>query len=355
MARVTSVRVRNRVAFTLIELLVVIAIIAILIGLLLPAVQKVREAAARMQCSNNLKQIALAAHNYESANGHLPPGYLGPNPNIDFPFTGWSNGSHVSVLALLLPHMEQENVFRLLDPETTNLSTVGPAWFSTNSFNAGQVRIKTFRCPSDPDGDSRAQSTVAYVHTFDNTPAPGVGSIGVVISRWVSSDFNQGYTNYLGVMGACGPRGTPSSASDGPGANLSLYGGIFGNRTKTAITSITDGTSNTMMFGEATGGFITGTETMKFQWLAGACLMTKFGIAQRTKMPAGQVGANYNFFKSGHTGLVQFAFGDGSVRSVRPGSTTQRNPTSVGSDWYVLQAMSGMADGQVYDVSRLSN
>ena len=107
----------NRRAFTLIELLVVIAIIAILIGLLLPAVQKVREAAARTQCSNNLKQIGLAAHSYESAHSKLPIGYYGPWADVNTAETGFSHNktAGVNMLTIMLPYIEQENVFRLFD------------------------------------------------------------------------------------------------------------------------------------------------------------------------------------------------------------------------------------------------
>src|SRR5262249_45385992 len=147
---------RLRRGFTLIELLVVIAIIAVLIGLLLPAVQKVREAANRMQCTNSLKQLGLAAHNYDSAHGRFPPGYLGPIPNESSPSgAARDEFQHISVLVFLLPYIEQDNVWKRLQQlnpaDYFNLDARGQTWYRDprpdGNLQVGSTQIKTFLCP----------------------------------------------------------------------------------------------------------------------------------------------------------------------------------------------------------------
>jgi prepilin-type N-terminal cleavage/methylation domain-containing protein/prepilin-type processing-associated H-X9-DG protein len=144
---------RARAGFTLIELLVVIAIIAVLIGLLLPAVQKVREAANRMSCSNNLKQLGLAIHNYESTYGKLPAAYnvlpaADPDPNAQF--AGPRKG--LSLLANLLPFVEQDSLYHLLDSTRSEFDTVNiPPNGPHSGANAAYAQpVKTYLCPSDP-------------------------------------------------------------------------------------------------------------------------------------------------------------------------------------------------------------
>src|SRR5687767_2241785 len=141
----------RRRAFTLIELLVVIAIIAVLIGLLLPAVQKVREAAARLKCQNHLKQLGLALHNYHDANGQFP---FGKGPS----FTGAPVYARWSVHSQLLPYIEQNALYQSIDftrpPETPGMEGVinfMPAWQNPGRANAAACRtlVPTFICPSD--------------------------------------------------------------------------------------------------------------------------------------------------------------------------------------------------------------
>jgi prepilin-type N-terminal cleavage/methylation domain-containing protein/prepilin-type processing-associated H-X9-DG protein len=200
----------RRSAFTLIELLVVIAIIAILIGLLLPAVQKVREAAARMKCQNNLKQIGLALHNSESANGKLPPlyPYAAPNSTVQNYRYTWS------VLAQLNPFLEQTNIYNAMDL-TQPIYAGTPALVTTANQFAVVQKVALFLCPSDKG-------------------QPVSSAYGVV---------DMGPTNYV--------------ASHGSGLSGGGYGfpvnsdGIFTTQRGITLTDIIDGTSNTAAFSES--------------------------------------------------------------------------------------------------------
>ncbi len=288
----------RRSGFTLIELLVVIAIIAILIGLLLPAVQKVREAAARMKCQNNLKQIGLAAHNYHDANFRFPSGGLPPTA---------VSGSQFSALTQMLPYLEQDNVYKIVDFSRPPQDPLNDA--------ARNVIISTFRCPSDVE-----------------SPLPALG----------------GATNYLPNTGTL-----PNFVIPGQG----LFNGMFYVNAWVKFGDIADGTSNTAFYSErrladGSNGVVSPIEDVFFHPGNPATADEAFAICQSVDINnlANQFplfmgapwlhhqqryqhisppnGRSCGFFVVGkstmppssrHSGGVNVVFGDGGVRFVRDG------------------------------------
>jgi prepilin-type N-terminal cleavage/methylation domain-containing protein/prepilin-type processing-associated H-X9-DG protein len=265
-----------RDAFTLIELLVVIAIIAVLIGLLLPAVQRVREAAARIQCVNNLKQIGLALHCYHDRMKSFPAGFVSVVNTADISIgPGWGWGAY------LLDDLEQGNLRRQIN-------------FALDiGDNANAV--------------PRVQSLPIYLCPSDNPP-----------TTFVPADATAGLAaaNYVGVFGS-----EPISADEGGGD------GIFYRNSKTRIRDIRDGTSNTLMVGERSGrvaysswtGALTGSEVppnapTKYGFgSAGVLCLGHIGYASDMHTPNNPLN-RVEDFSSRHPGGVNFVFADGGVR-----------------------------------------
>jgi prepilin-type N-terminal cleavage/methylation domain-containing protein/prepilin-type processing-associated H-X9-DG protein len=227
----------RRHAFALIELLVVIAIIAVLIGLLLPAVQKVREAAALQKCSNNLKQIGLALHGYHDNNNVFPPGYVDGNTNPDStpdndvgPGWGWA--------AFLLPHLEQGNVYNRIKFNVA----VGTGVNTQISLQS----LAVFLCPSDP----LHQPVPVYDSYFDDPIA------------------TVAHGNYLGCSGweecfnGAGGNPQPGVGQDGLSGGFGAAGvGLFYRNSRNTFNSVTDGLSNTIFVGERSSNHAPGTWT----------------------------------------------------------------------------------------------
>jgi prepilin-type N-terminal cleavage/methylation domain-containing protein len=320
-------RLGGRWAFTLIELLVVIAIIAVLIGLLVPAVQKVREAAARIQCSNNLSQIGKAAHNYQSNNNILPPGFLGTYPNLVAKQGPNFDGQYVGVLGYLLPYVEQDNVYRNMLSGVPNdyLSTTAfyPGWWTMSSTaQASFARIKTFLCPMDEAENSKG--VIAALTTY---VLPG----GFTLEYGGFTNVAVGRTNYLGVAGYGGQA-------------ASIFQGLFTNRTPVSMAQLTaaDGASNTLMFGEcAMGNDSAVGGTLAHSWMGSGALPTAWGTQDVQ-------GGSWYAFSSRHTTVIQFCYGDGSVHSVRKGQTS-------GTGYVQFVYASGWNDGQVVNYDAYAN
>ncbi len=300
-----------RGAFTLIELLVVIAIIAILIGLLLPAVQKVREAAARMKCQNNLKQIALAVHGYHDANQKFPYAALDRQPNE-------TASTYVTGFILILPHLEQDAVARRWDPRQPRNSTVDADGDGYTNAMLQKMLIPTYVCPSmsPPSGPLGGAEDRAYCSYLFNAGTPDCA----LYAYWAFYGLSAPPVFDGSVIPLHSPATTPSSPNQAP----------------TTMASISDGTSNTFLVGETDfrPRGVPSTE-MGGVWAYGY-IGYSFGSTFWPFNRHNNTSTVYGAFRSQHTGGASFAFTDGSVRFV---------PDSIAQDVY--RALSTRAGGEV--------
>jgi prepilin-type processing-associated H-X9-DG protein len=324
----------------LIELLVVIAIIGILVGLLLPAVQKVREAAARMSCSNNLKQIGIALHSYHDSFKRFPPGYIDGNTNKNLtpdndmgPGWGWAS--------FILPYMEQQNVYNQI-----NFSQ--PVGMGVN-VQISQLSLPIYQCPSDGLQDPFP----VYDSTFTNPITTLAHANYVGCNGWIEC-FN-------------GAGGNPGSAgNDGlVGTSGSAGVGLFYRNSKTRMADVTDGLSNTIIVGERSSNHSPSTWTGAVAggrcpaWMAnqpptpyvpppgppydnadfGETFVLAHGNA--THLPNADFPIfDPDVFYSKHIGGCNFLFGDGAVHFL-----------SSGIQPYTYQYMCTIAGGEIFPSS----
>jgi prepilin-type N-terminal cleavage/methylation domain-containing protein len=356
----------RRSAFTLIELLVVIGIIGLLMALLLPAVQRVREAANAMVCASNLRQLAIATHNFETNTKKLPCGMYntystptGYNPN---------EGPYVGVITALLTYIEQDNV-RLGIVNNVGTSTMpisatyqpagstAPWWAQAANIGTdiAQLRLGLLKCPSDT-----IDETVNKVHLATIAAASSSSALPGAYAMFDTSDPGAqsfGRTSYYGVAGM---------TYEGNGYRT--FDGILMNRSQITLGQIAakDGTSNTLLFGESIGTIDAQNQRTDVHcWMGAGSLTTYRGLAVRGK-PDAQGGPTRERFSSVHAAGVQFAMADGSVRTLRPESTsnglvgtgdpTAAFTTSNGTaEWRVLQQLAGWKDGQRANIDILAN
>ena len=326
------IRSIKRKGFTLIELLVVIAIIAVLVGLLVPAVQKVREAANRMQCSNNLKQMGLAAHNFESANGFIPQGPYDGDPSLPgmqyneapgaYEGSTCCNSAHPNGWShwfKLLPYIEQENVWKLANFALPPIHSSRPANYNGED-SVARCLIKIFYCPTrrSPTGygsalfgrcDYGASAGFYQGEMHENwgdIPAPPIG---------MTPRRNERTTENFGNFG--GRQG---------------YTGWSGQGAKKTIMSATDGSSNSILYAEKclppTRHGSDGGDNERWNNAGWDECVVRFHFPPKSDTdpsikitgspgnPADGSNVWRRYFGSSHTGGMNAVLGDGSVRFI---------------------------------------
>ncbi|QDT64695.1 DUF1559 domain-containing protein [Calycomorphotria hydatis] len=368
--------ISRRIGFTLIELLVVIAIIAILIALLLPAVQQAREAARRSQCKNNLKQLALAMHNYHDNFNTFPPGVCmkesrvagvsqanlcntTPSGNLDqFGATIWNDWTGWTWNAFLLPYLEQANLYKTIDVSTNSeqfVYSINNQSDATEAAKYAEVTtpISVYRCPSDPSPD--IFPFVWFLGLTGNGQWTGSHSSAVQMptTNYVAVHSNQG-----GVPTSNWPCNSKDSAES--------HSGIFGLNSRTRIRDITDGTSNTLLLGERAFDWRGNPNDSDQQW-GSACLfigrynansvmnsvwagsggINTFSTSTTWSSNAGKIN-----FTSMHVGGAQFAFADGSVHFLSENidssvQTPATSPVAINGESSTLEYLLSKSDGNV--------
>jgi len=321
---------RSSQGFTLVELLVVIAIIGILVGLLLPAVQAAREAARRMQCSNNLKQIGLSIHNYESAHKRYPMGSVDDDPREVAPRRLWEAGNHRkgTVLVKLLPFLEQGNVFNSIDFrfDVEAQLNATPPFDTPDRVNMRNVSMSIYRCPSDGTS-TRVLSQQNHLYNYSLS----IGNNNMNSNGgWCNEHPNNSYlTRPVGLGGNLFNNGANGHGWSGPYSRGDQQSGVISRCDWGAkFSDLVDGTSNTIAGGEILpschdhhrgGG---GWYNSNGQWTSTTPRINfntcrKNGVSDTANNCNDfRVWMTSGGFKSDHTGGAQFVMGDGSVHFI---------------------------------------
>jgi prepilin-type N-terminal cleavage/methylation domain-containing protein/prepilin-type processing-associated H-X9-DG protein len=313
---------RRRDGFTLIELLVVIAIIAVLIALLLPAVQSAREAARRAQCVNNLKQIALAAMNYESSNSCLPGGSYSISGANWAALTGagyyvWGTyPENFSCFVRMLPFFEQS-------PMYNSVNFVSGTSAAPDNLTIAGVRVASLICPSDVQNDS-IPIPANRASKFGVTPGWSWNEAPACYPLPTPGGWLQAFTSYAGNAGTF----TFGYSNLMPTTVLGFFDGVIYNDSAVKLSNITDGTSNTMLFGEHAKGHLylldPGYAVSDNSWNSGRWYDTLFATLYPMNVGIGnypgQLNDSYYYPTSAgsyHPGGANFAFTDGSVKFLK--------------------------------------